>query len=116
MNKEKNTGTEHVSKHEGLAAATPAGKGKTPYSLSGVDIVALVLCLLAAVVIWLYATNVNQTLAEKDIYVTVNANREIESKGFSIIYGDAKLDYSQIIVKLTVTGTQAALAKYEDSQ
>lgn len=116
MNKEKNTGTEHVSKHEGLASANPAGKGKTPYSLSGVDIVALVLCLLAAVVIWLYATNVNQTLAEKDIYVTVNANREIESKGFSIIYGDAKLDYSQIIVKLTVTGTQAALAKYEDSQ
>lgn len=115
MNKEKNTGTEPAKKKSGLAEATPADK-KKGFSLSAVDIVALALCLLAAVVIWLYATNVTQTLVEKDIYVTVNANREIESKGYNIIYGDAKLDYSQIIVKLTVTGTQAALAKYEDSQ
>lgn len=114
MNK-KNTGTEPARKKGGLADATPTEK-KKGFSLSGVDIVALALCLLAAVVIWLYATNVTQTLVEKDIYVTVNANREIESKGYNIIYGDAKLDYSQIIVKLTVTGTQAALAKYEDSQ
>ena len=115
MNKDKNTGAGPARKKNGLAEATTAEK-KQGFSLSGVDIVALALCLLAAVVIWLYATNVTQTLVEKDIYVTVNANREIESKGYNIIYGDAKLDYSQIIVKLTVTGTQAALAKYEDSQ
>ncbi len=93
-----------------------SGAGNSPFGLHGFDAVALVLCLLAAVVIWLYATNVNQTLSEKDIYVTVNANREIEAKGYNIIYGDANLDYSQIIVKLTVTGTQAALAKYDDDQ
>ena len=115
MNKEKNPGTEPAKKKGGLAEATPTDK-KKGFPLSGVDIVALALCLLAAVVIWLYATNVTQTLVEKEIYVTVNANREIELKGYNIIYGDAKLDYSQIIVKLTVTGTQAALAKYEDSQ
>ncbi len=80
-----------------------------------VDIIALVLCLAAAFLIWLFVVNSNRTTIEKTIIVTVNAQSQIEdATGLSIINGRDMTDFSQFKVTLKVAGTQSALDRYSD--
>lgn len=91
-------------------------KVKSPKKPRRLDIVGLVLCLIAAIGIWLYVTNSNQTVTEKTIFFTIDAEKQIqEDTGLSIIVGNDKFDYSKIMVELTVSGTQSALNKYKDT-
>ena len=81
------------------------------------DVIALVLCLVIAIGIWLYVMNSNQEITEKTIIFTVDAVAQVEKDtNMSIIAGSELMDYSQIMVELTVTGTKSAIEKYEDSQ
>ncbi len=80
-----------------------------------VDIIALVLCLAAAFLIWLFVVNSNRTIVEKTIIVTVDAKSQIEdATGLSIINGRDMTDFSQFKVTLKVSGTQSALDRYKD--
>ena len=81
------------------------------------DVIALVLCLVIAIGIWLYVMNSNQETAEKTIIITIDAIAQVEKEtNMSIITGSELMDYSKIMVELTVTGTKSAIEKYEDSQ
>lgn len=87
---------------------------KRPFTT--LDIVALALCLLLALFIWIYAVNTNRTDTEKTIVFTINAEKQINDEtGMSIIRGNDTTDYSQIRVELTVEGSSAALERYKDS-
>lgn len=84
---------------------------------SKLDLIALILCLVAAVVIWLFVVNSNRTIIEKTVIVTVDARAQVLSDtGLSIINGNDALDYSQIKVSLKVEGTKTALDKYKDDE
>lgn len=79
------------------------------------DIVALVLCLIAAFLIWLFVANSNRAIIERTIIVTVDAKSQVEDDtGLSIISGLDTTDYSQFKVTLKVSGTQSTLDKYSD--
>lgn len=81
------------------------------------DVIALVLCLVIAIGIWLYVMNSNQETAEKTIIITIDAIAQVEKEtNMSIITGSELMDYSKIMVELTVTGTKSAIEKYDDSQ
>ena len=81
------------------------------------DIIALILCLIISIGIWLYVMNSNQEITEKTIIITVDAVSQVErDTNMSIISGSELMDYSKIMVELTVTGTKSAIEKYEDSQ
>jgi hypothetical protein len=81
------------------------------------DIVALAICLIVAICVWLYVVNSNRAITEKTIVLTINAEDQIEyaKDGFSL-YGNNQTDYSQLTVELTVSGTKEALERYEDSE
>ncbi len=80
-----------------------------------VDIVAVVLCLAAAFLIWLFVVNTNRATIEKTIIVTVDAKTQIEdATGLSVINGRDTTDFSQFKVTLKVSGTQSALDRYKD--
>ncbi len=79
------------------------------------DIVALILCLIAAFLIWLFVANSNRAVIERTIIVTVDAKSQVEDDtGLSIISGLDMTDYSQFKVTLKVSGTQSTLDKYSD--
>ncbi len=79
------------------------------------DIVALILCLIAAFLIWLFVANSSRAVIEKTIIVTVDAKSQIEDDtGLSIINGLDMTDYSQFKVTLKVSGMQSTLDKYSD--
>ncbi|MBR2479594.1 MAG: hypothetical protein IKB47_04225 [Clostridia bacterium] len=79
------------------------------------DIVALILCLIAAFLIWLFVANSSRAVVEKTIIVTVDAKSQIEDDtGLSIINGLDMTDYSQFKVTLKVSGMQSTLDKYSD--
>ena len=81
------------------------------------DVVALILCLVIAIGVWLYVMNSNQEITEKTIIITVDAVSQVEKDtNMSIIAGSELIDYSKIMVELTVTGTKSAIEKYDDSQ
>ncbi len=80
-----------------------------------VDIIALVICLASAFLIWLFVVNTNKTVVEKTIIVTVDAKSQIEdATGLSIISGRDMTDFSQFKVTLKVSGTQNLLDRYSD--
>lgn len=79
------------------------------------DIVALILCFVAAFSIWLFVMNTNQTVIEKKIVVTVNVAEQVKNAtGLDIISEKNDVDYTQITVELTLSGTQSALEKCDE--
>ena len=61
--------------------------------------------------------NSNQVITEKTIIITVDAASQVANDtNMSIIAGSDIMDYSKIIVELTVMGTPNVLEKYDDSQ
>lgn len=86
------------------------------------DLVALILCLIVAISIWVYVMNLNRSVAEKTITLTVDVSGQIEAAtdGMTIISDSntidgVSIDYSQLTVKVTVSGMQSVLDKYKDS-
>jgi len=78
------------------------------------DIIALILCFVASFGVWLFVMHSNQTVIEKKIVVTVNVEEQVKKvTEYDIIPQNDGIDYSQVIVELTVSGTQKALEKYD---
>jgi len=81
------------------------------------DLVALILCLIIALSVWLYVESINQDIVEKEIIVTFDAEKQIfDETGMYIFSGNKDIDYSQVEVKLTVSGSKAVLERYEDDE
>ena len=87
-----------------------------------IDLVALILCLIVAIAIWVYVMNLNRSVAEKTITLTVDVSGQIEAAtdGMTILSDSnsidgVSIDYSQMTVKVTVSGMQSVLDKYKDS-
>ncbi len=81
------------------------------------DIIALILCLFIALSVWLYVESINQDIVEKEIIITFNAEKQIyDETGMHIFSGNEDIDYSQVEVKLTVSGSEALLEKYDDDE
>jgi len=79
------------------------------------DIIALIVSLLASFGVWLFVMNSNQDIIEKKIVVSVDVADQVKkATGYDIISQNDGTDYSQIIVELTISGTQRALEKYDD--
>ena len=92
----------------------PAHQGKRNKKF---DIIALVLCLFIALSVWLYVESINQDIVEKEIIITFNAEKQIyDETGMHIFSGNEDIDYSQVEVKLTVSGSEALLEKYDDDE
>jgi hypothetical protein len=75
-----------------------------------------------AISIWVYVMNLNRSVAEKTITLTVDVSGQIEAAtdGMTIISDSntidgVSIDYSQLTVKVTVSGMQSVLDKYKDS-
>ncbi len=78
------------------------------------DIVALVLCFIAALSIWLFVMNTNQDVIEKKIVVTVNVAEQVKNAtGLDIISENPDIDYTQMTVEIVVSGTKNVLDKYD---
>ena len=91
---------------------TPNGKKTRKF-----DLVALLLCLIVALSVWLYVESINQDIVEKEIIITFNAEEQIfKETGMYIFSGNKDIDYSQVEVKLTVSGSKALLEKYDDDE
>ena len=87
-----------------------------------IDFVALIICLIVAIGVWIYVMNMNQSVVDKTITITIDANGEImDAMGMSIFsntdgtFEAGEIDYSKLRVQLTVTGLQKVLDKYEDA-
>ena len=92
----------------------PAHQGKRNKKF---DIIALILCLFIALSVWLYVESINQDIVEKEIIITFNAEKQIyDETGMHIFSGNEDIDYSQVEVKLTVSGSEALLEKYDDDE
>ena len=88
------------------------GKGSRKF-----DLIALLLCLVIALSVWLYVESINQDIVEKEIIITFNAEKQIfDETGMYIFSGNEDIDYSQVEVKLTVSGSKAVLEKYDDDE
>ncbi len=97
---------------EKIAEPTHHGKGSRKF-----DLIALILCLVIALSVWLYVESINQGIVEKEIIITFDAEKQIyEETGMHIFSGNEDIDYSQVEVKLTVSGSKAILEKYDDDE
>ncbi len=97
---------------EKMVEPTPHGKRSRKF-----DIIALLLCLVIALSVWLYVESINQDIVEKEIIITFDAEKQVfDETGMYIFSGNEDIDYSQVEVKLTVSGSEALLEKYEDDE
>ena len=77
------------------------------------DMIAYILCFISAFCVWLFVMHSDQTVIEKKIVVTVDVADQVKkATEYDIISQNDGIDYSQIVVELTVSGTKKALEKY----
>ena len=59
-----------------------------------IDLVALILCLIVAIAIWVYVMNLNRSVAEKTITLTVDVSGQIEAAtdGMTILSDSNTID------------------------
>lgn len=112
MNDEKNT----------INVSVASSEKSADKKYKKIDFVALVICLLVSIGIWIYVMNMNQSVVDKTITITIDANGEImDAMGMSIFsnidgtFESGEMDYSKLRVQLTVTGLQKVLDRYTDS-
>ena len=103
-------------------AEVSSGENVSNKKYKKMDIVALILCLIVAMSIWVYVMNVNRSVVDKTITLSVDIRGQIEdaTDGMTIISDNntidgVSIDYSQMTVKVTVSGMQSELDKYKDS-
>lgn len=78
------------------------------------DIIALILCFVAAFSVWLFVMNSDKAVSEKKIVVTVNVEEQINKwTEYDIISQSDGTDYTHVNVELTISGTPKALEKYD---
>jgi len=79
------------------------------------DIIALILCFIAAFGVWLFVMNTNQAVSEKKIVVTVNVAEQVKNAtGLDIISEKNDMDYRLVTVELTVSGKKSAIDKFTE--
>jgi len=87
----------------------------TPKKKRSMDIVALVLCLVIALSIWIYVENTARTEIKRDITLTVDVAGQIyEATEMTIFSNIEGTDYENYQITITVEGMENVLDKYSN--